>query len=769
MFGICNAITHKGTRCTSDAADAAGKCDHHARIARALSLASTKIKTSEREEILEKCDYKGVNELKTNGLRSSPPRVINRACVTTQSEYTAKSSEFQSPNTQAEDVVTSVGCVEFCLPESSGLQSVRGTLWITTFRLRFEPEETYLRDPGNYHLFLDEALNGIPCACVAKLAYPTTDTVRTHMHIKGVSSTHSYTPSQIIVKFKSLKQWILAGNVQALMLAINRASCFDSPLRSFAFKSFTIEASDREKKGHELYDIYTDFWRMGVDLSRDPTLRLTTINKQYQLCPTYPQEMVVPAPISDEDIGVVANFRSKSRIPMCCYMHKSNGASIWRCAQPKRGIFNANNVCDEQYLYHLCTTKQKTVWIADCRPELNARANNLTGGGTESSSIAHVTIAFLNIANIHSMRDSLEQLYQLVHSTSSEQNQCWWAWVEETKWLQHIRLLLAASLRVADTVDTHQTTVLVHCSDGWDRTGQLCALSQILLDGHYRTLRGFLEIIDKEWIRAGHKFHDRVGLGISASEEQSPVFLQFLDCVWQLWRQYPAWFEFSPRILVDIADAVFSGQFGTFIGNCDQERRNWNITDRTPSFWAHALENEALYVNPFYRCATMSEVLLPPSSSVLRQVSLWMDYYFRSSTFSTLPPKNKHPAKWKQTSFCDLNRQHTSTTIDDLIESMMCAKLHIEALEEKVKAQRAEIALLERMRPPSNLFGSNSNTTQDHVASFSELGIAASPSNSRPLTTKLTFEETESKWRCQVCCKLNSADNPRCNVCGQPS
>ncbi len=30
--------------------------------------------------------------------------------------------------------------------------------------------------------------------------------------------------------------------------------------------------------------------------------------------------------------------------------------------------------------------------------------------------------------------------------------------------------------------------VLVHCSDGWDRTAQLCSLVAILLDPFYRTI-----------------------------------------------------------------------------------------------------------------------------------------------------------------------------------------------------------------------------------------------------------------------------------------
>jgi len=33
--------------------------------------------------------------------------------------------------------------------------------------------------------------------------------------------------------------------------------------------------------------------------------------------------------------------------------------------------------------------------------------------------------------------------------------------------------ILAGAVRVADKVENHKTSVLVHCSDGWDRTAQV--------------------------------------------------------------------------------------------------------------------------------------------------------------------------------------------------------------------------------------------------------------------------------------------------------
>lgn len=39
-------------------------------------------------------------------------------------------------------------------------------------------------------------------------------------------------------------------------------------------------------------------------------------------------------------------------------------------------------------------------------------------------------------------------------------------------------------------------SVVVHCSDGWDRTAQVCSLAALMLDPYYRTIKGF-QVKDK--------------------------------------------------------------------------------------------------------------------------------------------------------------------------------------------------------------------------------------------------------------------------------
>lgn len=48
------------------------------------------------------------------------------------------------------------------------------------------------------------------------------------------------------------------------------------------------------------------------------------------------------------------------------------------------------------------------------------------------------------------------------------------------------------STLIARCMDERSCCTLVHCSDGWDRTAQLCSLAQLMMDPYYRTIEGFI-------------------------------------------------------------------------------------------------------------------------------------------------------------------------------------------------------------------------------------------------------------------------------------
>ena len=116
--------------------------------------------------------------------------------------------------------------------------------------------------------------------------------------------------------------------------------------------------------------------------------------------------------------------------------------------------------------------------------------------------------------------------------------------------------------------------VIVHCSDGWDRTSQICAITQLCLDPYFRTITGFQVLIEKDWLSFGHMFSKRFGVCSSTDTgNRSPVFIQFLDCVHQLWHQMPSLFEFNTDLLLFIAESIYSCKYGTFLLNNPQERQ----------------------------------------------------------------------------------------------------------------------------------------------------------------------------------------------------
>lgn len=61
----------------------------------------------------------------------------------------------------------------------------------------------------------------------------------------------------------------------------------------------------------------------------------------------------------------------------------------------------------------------------------------------------------------------------------------------------------------------------------------------------------------------GHKFQDRFREPVNGGSysETSPVFLQFLECVWQLMQQNPGAFQFNDSLLIAILEVFLLLEF----------------------------------------------------------------------------------------------------------------------------------------------------------------------------------------------------------------
>ncbi|KAJ1113365.1 hypothetical protein NDU88_001611 [Pleurodeles waltl] len=412
----------------------------------------------------------------------------------------------------------------------------------------------------------------------------------------------------------------------------SRRSIFDT-LTKYAFPLsnnlpfFAFEYKEVfQDNGWKVYDPISEYRRQGVP---NDSWRITRANEHYELCDTYPAILVVPANVSDDELKKVASFRSRDRLPVLSWIHPETQATITRCSQPMVGVSGKQSKDDQKYFQSIMDANAQShkLFIFDARPNANAVANKARGGGYESEdAYQNVELVFLDIQNINVMRESLRKLKEIVYPSIQEVH--WLSQLESTHWLEHIKLILSGALRIADKVESGKTSVVVHCSDGWDRTAQLTSLAMLMLDGFYRTIRGFQVLIEKEWLSFGHRFQLRVGHGDinHADADRSPVFLQFIDCVWQMTKQFPSAFEFSEYFLITILDHLYSCLFGTFLSNSEQQRVKEGLLKETVSLWSFINSQPEDFTNPLY-VNYCDHVLFPVAS--MRHLELWTGYYVR--------------------------------------------------------------------------------------------------------------------------------------------
>ncbi|XP_068103633.1 myotubularin-related protein 8 [Hyperolius riggenbachi] len=366
----------------------------------------------------------------------------------------------------------------------------------------------------------------------------------------------------------------------------------------YAFSYNPKSDQDERLMDWKLIDLKMEYMRMGIP---NDYWVLSDINEDFKVCSTYPTCVVVPKEASEATIIGSSKFRSRERFPVLSYYYKENNAAICRCSQPLSG-FSTRCVEDEKMLDVISKANPGStfMYVVDTRPKLNAMANRAAGKGYENEdNYPNIHFQFIGIENIHVMRGSQQKLLEACEQKNATMSS-FLTILENSGWLRHIKAIMDASVFLAKAVRDDNASVLVHCSDGWDRTAQVCSLAGILLDPFYRTIKGFMVLIEKEWISLGHKFSQRCGHLDVDPKEVSPVFTQFVECVWHLMEQFPCAFEFSEKYLLEIHDHVYSCQFGNFLGNSQKERLELKVYENTHSLWPFLLQRKQEFVNPLY-------------------------------------------------------------------------------------------------------------------------------------------------------------------------
>ena len=110
------------------------------------------------------------------------------------------------------------------------------------------------------------------------------------------------------------------------------------------------------------------------------------------------------------------------------------------------------------------------------------------------------------------------------------------------------------------------------------------------------------------------------------ADERSPVFIQFLDVLFQLIEQFPRSFEYNENLLIFIANHVNSALFGNFLGNSEKERvAELAVQSGTISIWAYVLHYKEYFSNKNYE--VYSSPIWP--SVAIHKMRIWERYWMR--------------------------------------------------------------------------------------------------------------------------------------------
>jgi len=233
-----------------------------------------------------------------------------------------------------------------------------------------------------------------------------------------------------------------------------------------------------------------------------------------------------------------------------------------------------------------------------------------------------------------------------------------------------VRSLISSSRKIAQILQSGVSVILQSKSHHLTRF-ILTSLALIILDPFYRTLQGFMILVEKEWIQFAFPFCTRRKSAELKSEiserdiiqDGDTRFLPFLACVWHISQATPSMFEFNESLLLFLADQSGFGRFGTFLTGVDHddisgtpdhstENRNYigkerltferTVKHKIASVWNYVDFHKDQFFNPLYIFEPgLINLNLRPN-----QFSLWNSYFRRyapNSDNSNSNSNQSHP------------------------------------------------------------------------------------------------------------------------------
>ncbi|XP_067401579.1 myotubularin-related protein 12 isoform X2 [Emydura macquarii macquarii] len=444
-----------------------------------------------------------------------------------------------------------------CIQEDGSNRGAYGKLICTNFKIAFLGDESASDDdePEFKNKIIGE--NDITLHCVDHI-YGVYDEKK-----KSLFGQLKKYPEKLIICCKDLRvfhfclRYTKEEEVKRIVSGIVHHSQTPKLLkRLFLFSYATAAPTNTDTQNQTvMFDAIKD-WREELERTKgNMKYKVVSANKAYKVSEKLPLYFVVPMSLSEEDI---LQYQGRG-IPIWCWSCH-NGASLLKMsAFPKEQEDN--------------TSQMHKIFLDGVYKTINKPPYEVLKTDDLSSSLP-------SLQDIQTAYTRFKQLFLIDNSTDFwDTDVKWFSLLESTNWLEIVRRCLKKAIEVVEYLEGQNTNILLVEENASDLCCVISSLVQVMMDSHYRTKFGFQSLIQKEWVMGGHCFLDRCNHLRQNDKEEAPVFLLFLDCVWQLVQQYPPAFEFTETYLTVLSDSLYIPIFSTFFFN-SQHQKDTNMHQR---------------------------------------------------------------------------------------------------------------------------------------------------------------------------------------------
>ncbi|KAJ8290128.1 hypothetical protein GJAV_G00009010 [Gymnothorax javanicus] len=429
-----------------------------------------------------------------------------------------------------------------------------GTLFCTHFRVAFVPQDWQKPDDNADPVLLGD--HDMALASIEKVVAVGPSRTK----LVTPNSSLKFTPEELVLYCRDLRVVCflfdrLTPEMQAVEITYSIAKTYQ-PLKPGTVLSFQNAAlgsvemkqflSNRRRDAQMNWFESQADWERDLERTGATGWRVSAINDRFEMATSLPRYNVVPQKVLDTELKKTFAHFNEGRIPRWCWRHP-RGSDLLRMAGFQNNIYHEKD--DIRNLEALLFGGQQQCVVIELAEDMPTPAD---------IQLAHTRLRALCLGDV---------------STSvSVPDDKWLSTLEATHWLDHTRCCLKKAAEVSCLLRGGHMTVILQEPEDRDLNCVVSSLVQVMCDPYCRTLPGFQGLVQKEWVMAGHRFLSRANYLRDSDKEEAPVFLLFLDCVWQLWAQYPSHFQLTGDYLLALHDSVHLPLFSTFLSNCQRER-----------------------------------------------------------------------------------------------------------------------------------------------------------------------------------------------------